>query len=112
MILTQQQRMAGLSPDLAQRMVAVAEAIAQRRIDDAERSAIAAYAMAPNHPEVLHQFGRVHCLQNRFEPGLEMLVRAAKLRPNDALIFSDMGNAYELLMDNLHARKAFERACQ
>jgi tetratricopeptide (TPR) repeat protein len=112
LILTQQQRMAGLSPDLAQRMVAVAEAIAQHRIDDAERGAIAAYAMAPNHPEVLHQFGRVHCLKSRFEPGLEMLVRAAKLRPNDALIFSDMGNAYELLMDNLHARKAFERACQ
>ena len=112
MILTQQQRLAGLSPDLAQRMVAVAEAIAQRRIDDAERGAIAAYALAPNHPEVLHQFARVHCLRKRFEPGLEMLVGAAKLRPNDALIFSDMGNAYELLMDNLHARKAFERACQ
>ncbi len=112
MILTQQQRFAGLSPDLAQRMVAVADAIGQRRIDDAERGALAAYAMAPDHPDVLHQLGRVHSQRARFESALEMLVRAAQLRPDDALIFSDMGNAYESLMDNRHARLAFERACQ
>ena len=112
MILTQQQRLVGLSPDLAQRMIAVAAALGQRRVDDAERGLTAMYAQAPNHPEVLHQIGRVHCQRGRFEQGLEALVRAAQLRPNDALIFSDMGNAYESLMDFTHARAAFERACQ
>ena len=112
MILTQQQRLAGLSPDLAQRMIAITEALRQRRIDDAERGVIAAYARAPNHPEVLHQFGRVHCLRGRFEQGLELLVRAAQMWPNDALIFSNIGDAYESLMDNTHARIAFEHACK
>ena len=112
MILTQQQRLAGLSPDLMQSMLAVARAIVQRRLDDAERTASAAYALAPQHPEVLHQFARVHCLRGRFEHGLKLLVQASQLRPSDALIFGDMGNAYEALMDFTHARAAFERACQ
>jgi tetratricopeptide (TPR) repeat protein len=112
LILTQQQRFAGLSPDLAQRMTAVTEAIRQRRLDDAERGALAAHALAPNHPEVLLQLGRVHTLYRRYEQGLEVLVRAAQLRPNDALIFSDIGNVYESLKDPKYARVAFERACQ
>jgi tetratricopeptide (TPR) repeat protein len=112
LILTQQQRMAGLSPDLVQRMVAIAQAITQRRLDDAERAATAAYAIAPSHPEVLHQLARVHCLRGRFEQGLELLVRAGQMRPNDALIFSNIGNAYESVMDNKHARMAYEHACR
>jgi tetratricopeptide (TPR) repeat protein len=112
LILTQQQRYAGLSPDMAQRMIAVTEAIRQRRIADAERGALAAYALAPDHPEVLLQLGRLHCLCRRYEQGLEALVRAAQLRPNDALIFSEIGNAYESQKDVKYARVAFERACQ
>lgn len=104
--------MAGLSPELAQHMAAITDALRQRRLDEAERGVIAAYQRAPNHPEVLHQFGRVHCLRGRFEQGLELLVRAAQLRPNDALIFSNLGDAYESLMDITHARIAFEHACK
>ncbi|MEP6483954.1 MAG: sulfotransferase [Rudaea sp.] len=112
MILSQQQRLAGLSPDLAQRAIAIRDALQQRRIDDAERGAIAALAMAPKHPEILLQFGRVQCLRGRFEEGIDTLLQARAARPNDALIYSDLGAAYEQLKDHARSVAALRRACE
>lgn len=112
MVLSQQQRLAGLSPDLAQRAVAIGEALRQRRIDDAERGAIAAFALAPKHPEILHLFGRVQCVRGRYEEGLDTLMQARAARSNDALIWSDLGAAFEALKDYERARQAFGKACE
>ena len=112
MVLSQQQRLAGLSPDLAHRAVAIREALSQRRIDDAERGAIAAFALAPKHPEILHLFGRVQCVRGRYEEGVDTLLQARAARSNDALIWSDLGAAFEALKDYERARQAFSKACE
>jgi len=112
LVLSQQQRLAGLSPDLAHRAVAISEALRQRRIDDAERGAIAAFALAPKHPEILHLFGRVQCVRGRFEEGVDTLLQARAARSNDALIWSDLGAAFEALKDYERARQAFRKACE
>jgi tetratricopeptide (TPR) repeat protein len=111
-VITQQQRFAGLSPELAQRVLAITQALQERRIDDAERGVIAALALAPKHAEVLHLFGRVQCIRGRFEPGLDTLLQARALRPNDPAIHLDLGAAYEMLKDYGRAREAFMRASE
>jgi len=111
-VITQQQRFAGLSPELAQRLLAIAQALQERRIDDAERAVIAALALAPKHAEVLHLFGRVQCIRGRFEPGVDTLLQARAARPDDPAIYADLGSAYEMLKDYGRARDAFRRACE
>jgi tetratricopeptide (TPR) repeat protein len=111
LVLSQQQRLAGLSPDLARRATIISEALKQRRIDDAERNAIAALALAPKHPEILLLFGRIQCLRGRFEAGVDTFLQAQALRPNDALIWSNLGSALEEIKDYDRARKAFRKAC-
>ena len=112
MVLSQQQRLAGLSPDLARRATIIGEALKQRRIDDAERAAIAAFALAPKHPEILLLFGRIQCLRGRIEVGVDTFLQAQALRPNDALIWNNLGSALEELKDYERARKAFRKACE
>ncbi len=112
MILSQQQRFAGLSPDVARRAVEITTALSQRRLDDAERGAIAAFALAPKHPEILQLFGRVQCLRGRFEEGLDTFLQACALRPNDASIYHDLGSAYAALKDFVRARDAYKRATE
>lgn len=112
MVLSQQQRLAGLSPDLAHRAVAIGNALRQRRVDDAERDAIAAFALAPKHPEILYLFGRVQSMRGRHEQAVDSFLQAQAVRSNDALIWSHLGAAFEQLMDFDRARKAFRKACE
>ena len=112
MVLSQQQRLAGLSPDLARRATIISEALRQRRIDDAERGAIAAFALAPKHPEILYLFGRVQALRGQHEQAVNFFLQAQALRPNDALIWSHLGLALEEVKDFDRARAAFRKACE
>lgn len=112
MVLSQQQRLAGLSPDLARRATIIHEALRQRRIDDAERDAMAAFALAPKHPEILYLFGRVQSLRGHHEQAVNLFLQAQAVRPNDALIWSYLGSTLEELKDFDRARKAFQKACE
>lgn len=112
MVLSQQQRVAGLSPDLARRATTISEALKQRRIDDAERSVIAALALAPKHPEILLLFGRIQCARGHFEAGVDAFLQAQAVRPNDVLTWTSLGAALEEIRDYARARKAFQKACE
>ncbi len=112
MILTQEQRLMGLSPELLQRAAAIREAMRMGEFDDAERMAKMAITMSPRHPEILHLYGQVQNLRGRHAQALGALLQARIVRSTDALIYSDMGAAYEALHDFDRARKAFQVACQ
>ena len=84
---------------MARRATIISEALRQRRIDDAERGAIAAFALAPKHPEILYLFGRVQALRGQHEQAVSFFLQAQALRPNDALIWSHLGVALEEVKD-------------
>ena len=111
MVLSQQQRLAGLSSDLARRAVAIGQALKERRIDVAERDATAAFALAPKHAEILYLFGRVKASRGQHEQAVNLFLQAQAARPDDALIWSQLGVSFEELKDFDRARNAFRKAC-
>jgi tetratricopeptide (TPR) repeat protein len=111
-MLTQQQRFAGLSPDMAQRAVAIAQALEQGRIDEAERGVIAALALAPKHPEILRLLGTIQLARRRSDEAIDTLVQSLKGRPQDALTLHTLAGAYEAQMDLRNALAAARRACE
>ena len=111
-MLTQQQRLAGLSPDLARRALAITQALEQRRLDEAERGAIAALALAPKHPEILRLFGAIQLSRGRNEAAVDTLLQARALRPDDPMIHNALGGAYEGIQDFNRSREALRRACE
>ena len=110
-MLTQQQRLAGLAPAAAQRAVAIAQALEQGRVADAERDLIAALAMAPRHPEVLRLFGTLQAMRGNPREAIDALLAAAALQPADPYIHNALGGAYEAVMDHAQALAAMQRAC-
>src|SRR5664279_4587699 len=98
-MLTQEQRLAGLSPDMAQRAIGIGQALEQGRVDEAERGAIAALALAPQHAEIQRLFGTVQLLRRRSDEAIQALVQALMQRPNDALALHSLAGAYEAQKD-------------
>jgi len=111
-MLSAQQRLAGLSPDLVQRIRAIEQALQQRRVADAERDAIAALALAPRHPEILRVFALIQSVQGRPNEAIQALLQAHAQRPNDPIIYNALGSAYEAVKDYARAREALRRACE
>lgn len=112
MTLTPQQRLAGLSPELVQRVQSIEQALQQSRVGDAERAAIAMLALAPKHPEVLRLFATIQSIQGRPEAAIQALAQALAQRPDDALAYNALGNAFEMVKDYTRAREALRRACE
>ena len=111
-MLTAEQRLSGLAPDLAQRMRAIEQALQQRRVAEAERAVIAALALAPQHPEVLRLFAVTQIGSGRPEPALQALRQAHAQRPDDPLIYLAFGSAFEGVKDYARARESLRRACE
>jgi tetratricopeptide (TPR) repeat protein len=111
-MLTQQQRLAGLSPEMAQRALAIAQSLEQGRLEEAERGAIAALALAPQHPETLRLFGTVQLLRRLPDEAIGSLVQSLKLRPHDPLTLHSLAGAYEAQKDLSNALAAARRACE
>lgn len=111
-MLTPEQRVAGLSPDLAQRVFAIARAMHLGQIDAAERVAIATLALAPKHPEILRLFGMLQHHRGRSEQAIDTLLQACAQRPDDAMIYNALSSAYESIKDYTRARAALNRACE
>jgi Flp pilus assembly protein TadD len=111
-MLTRQQRVAGMSPDMARRSVAIAQMLAQRRLNEAEQGAIAALALAPRHPEVLRLFGMIQFMRGQHEAAVDTLLQARAQRPDDPFIHDALGGAYEAILDFPKALVSFQRACE
>jgi tetratricopeptide (TPR) repeat protein len=111
-MLTQQQRVAGMSPDMARRSVAIAQMLAQRRLNEAEQGAIAALALAPRHPEILRLFGMIQFMRGQHEAAIDTLLQARAQRPDDPFIHNALGGAYEAILDFPKALVSFQRACE
>ena len=111
-MLTQQQRVAGLSPEAAQRVTAIAQALEQGRIDEAERGVIASLAQTPQHPEVLSLHGTIQSMRGRSEEAIVTLVQSLKLRAQDARTLHTLAGAYEGNRDLGNALAAAKLACE
>jgi tetratricopeptide (TPR) repeat protein len=111
-MLTQQQRVAGLAPETAQRVNEIAQALEQGRIDEAERGVIAALAQAPQHPEVLSLHGSVQMMRGRNEEAIVTLVQSLKLRAQDARTLHTLAGAYEANRDLVNALACARLACE
>jgi Flp pilus assembly protein TadD len=111
-MLTPQQRLAGLTPELQQRVRAIETALQQQRVADAERDVVAALALAPRHPEVLRLCGMIQGRRGRMQAAIQALQQAFAQRPDDALICNELGGAYERTGEHALARAAFQRASE
>jgi tetratricopeptide (TPR) repeat protein len=110
-MFTIQQRMAGLSPALAQSATAIAQALEAGRLDQAERDVTAARTAAPKHPEILRLFGLVEKLRGRPQQAIEALTQAATLQPQDPFIQHALAGAYEMVHDHARALATMRRLC-
>jgi len=111
-MLTASQRAAGLSPGLVQSLRGIEQSLRQRRVAEAERAVIAALALAPRHPEVLRVFALIQSVQGRPQEAIRALLLASAQRPDDPLIHTALGGAYEAVKDHTRARAALQRACE
>ena len=111
-MLTLQQRVAGLSPEMAQRAAAISQALEQGRIDEAERGVIASLAQTPQHPEVLSLHGTIQSMCGRSEEAIVTLVQSLKLRSQDARTLHALAGAYEANLDLGNALAAAKLACE
>jgi tetratricopeptide (TPR) repeat protein len=111
-VLTQQQRLAGLTPELARRAIGIGQALELGRLDEAERGAIAALALAPKHPEVLRLSGMVAFRRGRNQDAIDTLLQALAQRPDDPMIHNALGGAYERINNYGRSREALRMACE
>jgi Flp pilus assembly protein TadD len=111
-MLTPQQRHAGLSADLAQRVRGIAHALEQGRVGEAERATIAAMALAPRHPEILRLFGMIQFQRGQFAAAIDTLSQALAQRADDPMIYNALGGAFERIGDAGRSREALRRACE
>jgi len=111
-MLTPQQRLAGLSPKLQERVRAIELALRQQRLADAERDVIAALASAPPHAQILLLSGVIQRRRGQFQAAVDTLSQALTLRPEDAVICHELGGAYEGVRDYKRARAMLQRACE
>jgi len=111
-MLTPQQRFAGLTPAAAQHTAAVAQALEQGRVAQAERELIAVLALAPRHPEVLRLLGTIQAKRGNPREALDTLLAARTLQPDDPFIHNALGGIYESLQDHTQALVALRRACE
>jgi len=107
-----QQRMAGLSAPVVQRLHAAARAIRDGDAAIAERLLKEALAAAPAHPEALRLLG-VHLTRSgRAKDGLSALRRALEQWPEDAPLHTDLGSALRAAGDMEGALASSGRACE
>ncbi|ABC36978.1 tetratricopeptide repeat protein [Burkholderia thailandensis] len=67
------------------------------RLDDAEHGYRAALATNPANADALHLFGVLRHQQGRHEEAADLVGRAVELRPNDAALQLNLGNAFKAL---------------
>lgn len=104
-------RAEGLGPRAAQLLEQAGQAIQRRDLDEAERAMAGLAALAPNHGEVLRLLAVIAHLRKRFAEAIELLHRADAAKPDDALIWNNLGSALGETGDIEGALAAFRRSC-
>ncbi|HEY6986280.1 MAG TPA: sulfotransferase [Rhodanobacteraceae bacterium] len=105
-------RNAGLGPRAAQLVDRAGEAIQRRDLEEAERALAGVNALAPNHAEVLRLNAVVAHMRQRYKDALELLRRADAAKPDDALIWNNLGSALGEMGDIDGALNAFRKSCE
>ena len=111
-MLTPQQRLAGLPPELAAQMEVIARQLQRGEVDAAERALTAALARTPGHPEILRLLGVSQQHRGRHREALATLLQACAQRADDAAIHNALAGTYEAINDAARARAAAGRACE
>jgi tetratricopeptide (TPR) repeat protein len=81
-------------------------------LDNMKRIAEAALKHYPNHIESLTNVSIVHLLRKDYDKALEILLKAQMLDPKDAIVSSDIAQAYKLKGDSKNAIKYYEMAIE
>lgn len=105
-------RLSGLSPRAARMVEDAATWIDRRRLEDARRNLVAAFLLAPKHPEILRLQGVLNHLDGRYAEAVETLREALEAAPDDALICNNLGSALRANGDASAALEMFARATE
>ncbi|MGB0133426.1 tetratricopeptide repeat-containing sulfotransferase family protein [Dokdonella sp.] len=103
-------RLSGLSPPIVKMIEQAAAGIEQRRLEDVQRSLVAASVLAPSHPEVLRLQGVLKHLEGRYKEAVEILREALAESPDDVLIVNNLGSSLRAAGDVEGAIEMFDRA--
>jgi Flp pilus assembly protein TadD len=76
----------------------------------ARRTVARLMVVAPDHPGVLGEYGKILIAEGRNGEALAFLERAVELDPNEWSLHSARGVAYDLMGNHLDAQAAYERA--
>lgn len=79
-------------------------------LDNMKRIAEAVLKHYPDHIESLTNLSIVYLLKKDYDKALEKLLKAEKLDPKDAIVSSDIAQAYKLKGDNKNSIKYYELA--
>lgn len=105
-------RLEGLDNDIAQQVVATAQALAMGRADQAEAALKPALSRSPDHPEVLRLHAGIASMRGRHAEAVASMQRAVSLRPVDPLYYNTLGSVLGASGDFDGAIKALNRACE
>jgi len=105
-------RAAGLSASAKRLLTQITDALTQQQADDAERLMPSLAALAPTHPEVLRLRAVLSHRRGRYAEAANLLRRALQERPDDALIWNNLGSALAELGDLASATIAFRKCAE
>ncbi len=105
-------RTEGLPARARRTLQKIGQYIEQRKLEQADQALAAIHPIAGHHPEFLRMGAVTRLLQKRPREAVELLRRALKLAPNDALILTNLGSALRAEGNHEGAIAAFTRATE
>ncbi len=111
-MLTRQQRLAGLTPELASHTVAAAKILQAGRLKEADGATQSLLERVPQHPELLRLLGTIRLMQQRHDEAAEALTESLRIRPQDVHALRALSRVYEAQQDLFNALGAARRACE
>jgi tetratricopeptide (TPR) repeat protein len=105
-------RTEGLPARARRTLQKIGQFIEQRQLDQADQALASIHAIAGDHPEFLRMGGVTRHLQKRHREAIDLLRRALKLAPGDALIYTNLGSVLRASGDYDGAIAAFARASE
>ncbi|HEX5418982.1 MAG TPA: tetratricopeptide repeat protein [Gammaproteobacteria bacterium] len=101
-----------LEPSIEQSFAQTLELHQAGRLSEAERGYRQILRRHPGHPDSLHLLGVIALQTGHLEPALQLIRRAAALRPDAALYRNNLGQVLERLGREDEARAAYEAAIE
>ena len=105
-------RTQGLPTRARRTLQKIGQFIEQRQLDQADQALASIHAIAGDHPEFLRMGAVTRHLQKHPREAIDLLRRALKLAPGDALIYTNLGSVLRANGDFDGAIAAFARASE